>query len=227
MTSLSTLNTLRDPRVGATLDRMFALAEEDDAVYQRSVARMPGGFEPATNQERADASAEIYMPVSERAGRLLYTLVRAVRPATIVEFGTSFGISTLHLAAAVRDNGTGQVITTELSAGKVAAARATFTETGLDDVITVLEGDALETLPRQPALGDGTVDFVLLDGWKDLYLPVLHALEPRLAPGTLVIADDIEFESVQPYLRYVRDPASGYEGVDFPVEDGMEISCRL
>lgn len=138
----------------------------------------------------------------------------------------SFGISTLHLAAAVRDNGIGRVITTEMSAAKVAAARKTFAETGLDDVVTVLEGDALETLPGY--LGtDGSVDFVLLDGWKDLYLPMLNELEPRLAPGALVLADDTSFESVQPYLRYVREPDNGYQGVAFPIEDGMEISCRL
>jgi predicted O-methyltransferase YrrM len=138
----------------------------------------------------------------------------------------SFGISTLHLAAAVRDNGIGRVITTEMSAAKVAAARRTFAETGLDDVVTVLEGDALETLPGY--LGaDGSVDFLLLDGWKDLYLPVLSKLEPRLAPGTLVLADDTEFDSVQPYLRHVREPGNGYQGVAFPIEDGMEISCRL
>jgi predicted O-methyltransferase YrrM len=168
------------------------------------------------------------MPVSADGGRLLYTLIRAVRPKSVVEFGMSFGISTLHLAAAVRDNGIGRVVTTEMSAAKVGAARKTFAETGLDDVITVLEGDALETLPRHLGAGaEGSVDFVLLDGWKDLYLPVLHELEPRLAPGTLVLADDTSFESVQPYLRYVREPGNGYQGVAFPIEDGMEISCRL
>ena len=164
------------------------------------------------------------MPISVEAGSLLYSLIRAVRPKTVVEFGMSFGISTLHLAAAVRDNGVGRVVTTELSASKAAAARRTFAETGLDDVITVLEGDALETLPAHTADG---VDFVLLDGWKELYLPVLRLLEPNLAPGTLVVGDDATFKSVQPYLDYVRDPANGYQSVLFPVEDGMEISCRV
>ncbi|MEU3920766.1 class I SAM-dependent methyltransferase, partial [Streptomyces sp. NPDC029004] len=156
-------------------------------------------------------------------GQLLYNLVRAVRPATVIEFGTSFGISTLHLAAAVRDNGAGRVITTELSSDKIAAARRTFVETGLDDVITVLEGDARETLSGI----DGSADFVLLDGWKDLCLPVLRLLEPQMKPGTLVVADDVDLSSLQPYLDYVRSPENGYQSVTFPVEDGMEISCRL
>ncbi|MGD3112203.1 methyltransferase [Streptomyces sp. YGL11-2] len=52
-------------------------------------------------------------------------------------------------------------------------------------------------------------------------------MEPRLAPGTLVVADDTSFASMRPYLDHVRDPANGYRSVAFPVEDGMEISCRL
>ena len=212
-------NTLHDPRVAAALERMFADAGQDEAAERRLG---PADFAAMTAQERADAAAEIYMPVSAAGGRLLYALVRAVKPATVVEFGTSFGISTLHLAAGVRDNGTGQVITTELSAAKARAARQTFAATGLADVITLLEGDAIRTLA---GLGVSP-GLVLLDGWKDLCLPVLRLLEPGLAPGALVVADDIVLDSMRPYLAYVRAPGSGYENVTFPVEDGMEISCR-
>lgn len=213
-------NTLADPRVATTLDRMFDLAEESETVLERILA---GGadFAAMTPQEQADAAAEVYMPIDANGGRLLYSLVRAARPRTVVEFGTSFGISTLYLAAAVRDNGAGRVVTTELSAGKAAAARRTFAETGLADVVTLLEGDARETLADVPA------DFVLLDGWKDLCLPVLRLLEPRLAPGTLVVADDVSLPDLRPYLEYVRDAANGYQSVTFPVADGMELSCRL
>ncbi|MGW3185545.1 O-methyltransferase [Kitasatospora sp. NPDC001119] len=216
-------NTLEDPRVASALDRMFRNAEQDEATGRRIRAAQPEDSAPLSPQEQADAKAEVYMPISAQGGRLLYNLVRATRPATVVEFGTSFGISTLHLAAAVRDNGTGRVISTELSAAKAAAARRTFAETGLDDLITVLEGDARDTL----ATATGPADFVLLDGWKDLCLPVLRLLEPRLAPGTLVIADDVDLPDLTPYLDYVRDPRNGYQSVTFPVEDGMEISCRL
>ncbi|MFD0403296.1 O-methyltransferase [Kitasatospora sp. NPDC127121] len=216
-------NTLEDPRVATALDRMFRHAEQDEETSKRIRAAWPQGSAPLGPQEQADANAEVYMPISAQGGRLLYNLIRAIRPATVVEFGTSFGISTLHLAAAVRDNGTGRVISTELSAAKAAAARRTFAETGLDDLITVLEGDARDTL----AAVDGSADFVLLDGWKDLCLPVLRLLEPRLAPGTLVVADDVDLEALAPYLDYVRDPRNGYQSVTFPVEDGMEISCRL
>ena len=208
--------------MASALDRMFATAEGDGAVAGGTWTRAFADTS-ATPQKLADVAAEVYMPVSADGGRLLYGLVRAARPAAVVEFGTSFGISTLYLAAAVRDNGGGRVVTTEMSAAKVAAARRTFAETGLDDLVTVLEGDARETLADLR----GPVGLVLLDGWKDLYLPVLRLLEPRLAPGAPVVGDDIAFAGVKPYLDYVRDPANGYESVAFPVEDGMEVSCRV
>jgi predicted O-methyltransferase YrrM len=186
-----------------------------------------GDFERLANasaQERADALSDIYMPVTPDAGRLLYALVRAARPSTVVEFGMSLGISAIHLASAVRDNGSGRVVTTELSAAKVARAKKTFAETGLDDLITVLEGDALTTL----ADVDGPVGFVLLDGWKELYLPVTKLLEPKLSPGALIVADNTSMDGTKPYLEHVRDPANGYVSVNFPVREGdsMEISCR-
>jgi len=142
----------------------------------------------------------------------------------VVEFGMSFGISAVHLASALRDNGSGRVVTTELSAPKIAAAKQTFAETGLDDLITVLEGDALTTL----AGVDGPVEFVLLDGWKDLYLPVVKLLEPRLSTGALVVADNTNAADTQPYLDRVRNPDNGYVSFNFLVResDSMEISCR-
>ncbi|WP_404196670.1 O-methyltransferase [Streptomyces tauricus] len=215
--------TLAEPRVSAALTRMFEAAARDDETVSRLRSDRSHDLESRTAQELADAAQEIYMPVSADGGRLLYNLVRATKPATVVEFGTSYGISTLHLAAAVRDNGTGRVITTEMSRTKAASARDTFAATGLDDVITLLEGDALHTLAalRQP------VDLLFLDGWKDLCLPVLRLLEPHIAPGTLVVAGDVDLPDLGPYLDHVRDTANGYHSVTFPVEDGLEISCRL
>lgn len=203
------------------LARLFAAAERDDEVR---ASLPPGSSRTAdtsqTAAQRSAATRDIYMPVSPEGGQLLYALVRAARPGTVVEFGTSFGISTVFLAAGVTDNGSGRVVTTELSSHKVTAARANLAEAGVGDVVTVLEGDALQTLAGL----SGPVGLVLLDGWKDLYLPVAHLLEPKLVPGAVVVADDSSFESVAGYLRYVRDPASGYVSVGFPVGDGMEIS---
>lgn len=214
-------NTLQDPRVATLLDRMYAESKE-----QMSVLRARGRQfdQPMTAQERSEAMSEFYIPVTPEAGRLLYSLVRATRPSTVVEFGMSFGISAIHLASAVRDNGSGRVVTTELSDTKIAAAKQTFAETGLHDVITILEGDALETLADL----EGPLDFVLLDGWKDLYLPVIELLEPQLPAGALVVADNASAADLKPYLDRVRNPENGYVSSNFLVResDSMEISCR-
>ena len=91
------------------------------------------------------------------------------------------------------------------------------------------EGDVHRVSGDEHTVVDRADELVDLgwDGWKDLCLPVLKLLEPRIAPGTLVVADDVDLSDLQPYLDYVRDPDNGYESVTFPVEDGMEISCRL
>jgi predicted O-methyltransferase YrrM len=211
--------TLQSPSVRAMLDRLFAAAAHDD---DRPPPPISGSLTSTTALQRADALQAFYLPISAWGGELLYALVRASRPTTVVEFGTSFGISTLYLAAAVADNGAGRVFGTELNQAKVTAARANLDEAGLGDWITILAGDALDTLADIP----GPIGLVLLDGWKDLCLPVLRLLEPRLGSGALVVADDISLPAMADYLNYVRDPTNGYISVAFPVEDGMEISCR-
>ena len=218
------VNSLQTEPVRDLLGRLF-LAADDDHLHRPAITeRYPGGVRHLDAREQADAYQELYIPVSPEGGRLLYALVRAARPATVVEFGTSFGISTIHLAAAVRDNGSGGVISTELNAAKAAQARANLAEAGLSDWVTILLGDARQTL----ATVDAPVGFVLLDGWKNLYLPVLQLLEPRLTPGALILADDTVSmaEEMPDYLAYIRDPAHGYLSIPFPESDGLEITCR-
>ncbi|GAB18554.1 putative methyltransferase [Gordonia effusa NBRC 100432] len=178
----------------------------------------------ASVQARADAAEDRYLPIDPGTGRLLYSLIRASRPTVVIEFGTSYGISTLHLAAAVRDNGIGHIYTTEANAKKVTTARATFAQAGVTDVITVLDGDALTTLK---AVTD-PIGFVLLDGWKDLYLPLMKLLQPQLIPGALIAADNAESAEARDYLDLVRDPANGYTSYNFPAkhQDSMELSSR-
>ncbi|MET4427161.1 class I SAM-dependent methyltransferase [Mycolicibacterium sp. 624] len=216
------MTTLEDAPVASALNRMYTESREQMSTLR---ARFDGiDMSSATAQERADALSDVYMPVTPEAGRLLYALVRATRPATVVEFGMSLGLSGIHLAAAVRDNGIGRVVTTELSKAKIAAAKGNFDAAGLSDVITVLEGDALQTLANV----DGPIGFVLLDGWKEFYLPVMKLLEPKLSEGALVVADNTNMPDTQPYLDYVRDPANGYVSVNFLARDtdSMELSCR-
>ena len=212
-------NTLHTDHVRTVLDRLFAAASQDDEAPRW--ANPDVSWESATAQERADALQAAYLPIAARGGELLYILVRAKRPTTIVEFGTSYGISTLYLAAAVADNGMGSVVSTELNSAKVVAARANLLEARLSDHVSILQGDVITTLKDIR----GPIDLVLLDGWKDLCLPVLRSLESRLSAGALIAADDINLPSMTRYLDYVRNPVNGYATVAFPVEDGMEISC--
>jgi predicted O-methyltransferase YrrM len=211
-------NTLSSPRVQDTLGRLFAAAEHDQDTVPLLLQRLARSA--ASPAERSQALQDAYLPISAKAGNLLYALVRAIRPQTMVEFGTSYGISTIYLAAAVTDNATGHLITTELSTKKAAAAQASLREAGVSGAVTVLAGDALVTL----ADVNGPVGLAFLDGWKDLCLPVLRLLEPVLTPGALIAADDNSHPGMVRYLGYVRNPANGYVTVSFPVENGVEIS---
>jgi len=130
-------NTLHRDHVRTVLDRLFAAASHDDEAPRWTNPDV--SWESATPQERADALQSAYLPISAPGGDLLYILVRAKRPTTIVEFGTSYGISTLYLAAAVADNGMGSVVSTELNSAKVVAARANLLEARLSDHVSILQ----------------------------------------------------------------------------------------
>jgi len=163
---------------------------------------------------------DLWLPVSRETGVLLYMLARSSRARTIIEFGTSFGISTLHLAAALRDNAGGRLITTEFERSKVAQARKHLDIGGLADLVEIREGDATKTLsanlPEQ-------VDLLLLDGAKPLYPDILALVEGSLRPGSLIVADNAD-DSPE-YLKRVRASDSGYLSVPF-VED-VELSMRI
>lgn len=163
---------------------------------------------------------DLWLPVSRETGLLLYMLARSSRARAIVEFGTSFGISTLHLAAALRDNGGGRLITTEFEPAKVAQAREHLIAGGLADLVEIRAGDALKTLGAD--LPD-QVDLLLLDGAKPLYPGILDLVEGSLRPGSLIVADNAD-DSPE-YLQRVRAPGSGYLSV--PFAEDVELSMRL
>jgi predicted O-methyltransferase YrrM len=147
-------------------------------------------------------------------------LARSGGAREIVEFGTSFGISTLHLAAALRDNGGGRVITSEFEPSKVARAWAHLRESGRLDLVELREGDALRTLSVD--LPD-SIDLLLLDGAKGLYPDILDLVESRLRPGAFIVADNAEH--APDYLARVRSPARGYMSI--PFAEDVELSMRL
>lgn len=185
---------------GGTPEKMIAQVIEAEAKDLRGLYR---------------AHADHFLNVSPRFGRFLYMCARARRATRIVEFGTSMGISAIHLAAALRDMGGGRLIGAELEPSKAARARANLQAAGLADLVEIREGDALETL----ADIDGEIDLVLLDGAFTLYLPVLKLLEPRLKAGALIVGENA-FAEAGGYLPYVRDPANGYLSQPLPIDEG-------
>lgn len=218
-------SSLRRGEVRRLLDRLHAEARGDwlrfPALLPRIVRgklRGKGFLEAVT----PDAMRNCYISVPREEGEFLYLTVRALRAQHVVEFGTSFGISTIYLGAAVRDNAGGIVVGTELEPGKHERAVANLREAGLDDVTEVRLGDALETLREVPE----PVDLVFLDGWKDLYLPVLKLLEPRLRPGAVVLADNIHTfrKALRPYVEYVQSGENGFESTTLSISDGLEYS---
>ena len=122
--------------VAGLLDRLFAEADRNDpAAFANFHAETDKLAQPPSGLERAVRMRDIYMPVSREVGRLLYVLARSRRATTIVEFGTSFGISGIHLAAALRDNGGGRLVTTELDDVKARRAQENFRAAGLSVLI--------------------------------------------------------------------------------------------
>lgn len=173
--------------------------------------------------ERAELYGAAPLSITPEVGELLCVLVLARRPRTIVEFGASLGFSTIHLAAAIRDVGAGRVITTEIDSGKAAAAERHLAEAGLDDLVEMRVGDALTTLEDI-----GEVDLLFLDGWNNLYEPVVELLTPRLTPGALVIADLSSDDPDQfRYVERMHAPRSGYVTVDIPLDAGVVVSAWL
>ena len=222
------MTTLTTEPLAPLLDRLFSEAEAPGP------ARAGGGLAELSPEQRASLSAstrekeyltfyalakDAYLAVDRETAELLYMLVRSTGARSVVEFGTSFGISTLHFAAGLRDNGGGRVITTEFEPSKATRARENFAAAGLADLIELREGDALDTLADD--LPDD-IDVVLLDGAKGLYLPVLELIEDHLRPGAMIVADNAD--RTPQYLDVVRSADRGYMSV--PFADDVELSMR-
>lgn len=211
------------PAISSLINRLFADADAIEEAYDRQMSNVPP---EVRNADRADYRRfyerlkEQPLAVSRETGVLLYMLARATGARTIIEFGTSFGISTIHLASALRDNGGGRLIGSEFEPSKVNRARRNIEAAGLSDLVEIREGDALETfardLPEQ-------IDLVLLDGAKNLYPSVLSLLEGRLRLGALIIADNAD--ASPEYVARVRSVEHGYLSVPFAAD--VELSLRL
>ena len=216
------MTTLTTEPLAPLLDRLFKEADAASSPAMAALSREERERLVRSKTEYLDLYGrlkDLWLPVSRETGTLLYMLARSCGAKSIVEFGTSFGISTLHLAAALRDNGGGRLITSEFEPSKILRARQNLADGGLIDLVEIREGDALKTLStRLPE----TIDLLLLDGAKALYRVVLDLVHDRLKPGALIVADNAD--DCPDYLAHVRSDASGY--ISVPFAEDVELSMR-
>lgn len=179
-------------------------------------------------QSRAAMSVhrdELLLPVGEEVAQLCVDLVVGRRAQVLVELGTSYGFSTLYLAEAARRTG-GMLHTYEIHPAKQEYAQRQIAAAGLSDHVKWMLGDAVALLASQP----GPIDFVLLDLWKDLYIPCLDAFYPKLAANGVIVADNML------YPEYNRPEATAYraavrsrpdmEAVLLTIGQGIDLACR-
>ena len=220
---------LNDPRVKAVLDRLHREAKGDELRFGLKMLpflaqKLLGRKTSFTDQYQR--MADLSISISPEQGVFAYLVARSIGARRVVEFGTSFGVSTVYLASAVRDNGGGIVIGSEFIASKAERARKNIEATGLTDCVEVRVGDAMETL----ADPGGQIDLLLIDGSKDLYLPILEMLAPHLRQGAVVLADNVLSPFIKKtlagYVAYMQDRKNGFLSVTIPFPDGFEYSVK-
>jgi predicted O-methyltransferase YrrM len=199
-----------DDRITAVLDAYHELIREQEEHRDQTPAA-----------DRHSERDHRLLAVGPQTGRLINILARSLKAPRILELGTSYGYSGIWLAEAARASG-GQVITIELQDYKSDYARDMAAKAGLADAIDFKVGDAVAMIAELPF----GLDFVLLDLWKDLYVPCLEAFYPKLNPGAIIVADNMLHpggEEVKRYGKAVR-AKPGMTSVLLPVGSGLEIS---
>ncbi|EXJ77156.1 hypothetical protein A1O3_10314 [Capronia epimyces CBS 606.96] len=211
------------PHVVSLLDRLHQLSRtQEDAVDTQEVEAQ--GFDNYMRDK--------FIALDRDKAEFVYQLARAINAKTIVEAGTSFGVSTIYLALAVSRNvtagtGPGVVIATENEKTKADKAREHWKEVGdeITGCIQLREGDILQTLKHD--LPD--VDLLLLDIWAPIALSVLKLVQPRLRRGAVVIADNTigAAPKYKDLLAYMRAPDSPFTNLTLPYSKGLELSVYL
>jgi len=218
--------------VDELVDRLY---EQSAGQAQESMAFFSArAEEPSFDWNRFDARTNQFLSdklvaLDRDKAEFCYQVCRALGARRVVEAGTSFGVSTLFLAAAIRDNlrqigGNGVVIGTEYEPQKAKAARAVFAEAGLSHFIELREGDLRDTLVDV----DPPIDFLLIDIWTPMARPALELLAPRLRDGAVVICDNTEQfrDAYREYFEFVDNPANHLHTMTLPFQGGLEFTVR-
>lgn len=206
-----------DATVLNTLDLLYEDASSDKRRLLTAFPKLIFGDLKPSDARKA------YLPINRDQGEFIYDLLLSEGSKHIVEFGTSFGISTLFLAAAARQTG-GHIVTSELLPEKCAIAQKNFERAGISDLVDLREGDAMDTL----ASVDDGIDFLLLDGWNDLYLPVLQMVEHKLNKGAYIYTDNASFPGTEPLLSYLRENSVKFESEHMKTgKGGIELTKYL
>ena len=206
------MHLITNQKILTTLSRLHKEASSDSFKILPFLPKLLlGKFKPQ------DAS-KVHLAISREQGEFIYDLLINSKAKNIVEFGTSFGISTIYLAAAAQVIN-GHVVTSELLPDKCARARSNFEAAGIENLIELREGNALETL----ATVNNGIDFLLLDGWNDLYLELFKLLEPKLKPGATIYTDNASFPSGRKFIDYLHQNPSKFENTRIKKAD-VELS---
>ncbi|MGZ5934823.1 MAG: O-methyltransferase [Rhizomicrobium sp.] len=222
------MSMLNDPKLETFLAALHAQsAGQDEAIDAYSRRRIQegtlswNGFDAQTTDFFRDKMVALELVKAEYC----YALCRALGAKRVVECGTSHGVSTLYLAAAVRDNRGGTVIATEHEPDKAKIARRNFETAGLTQYIDLREGDLAETLKKI----DGPVDFVLLDVWTEAVMPAIRNIAPHLRQGAIIIADnsDQSRRGYAAYFDFIADPKNRLLTMTLPFEGGLEMTVRV
>jgi predicted O-methyltransferase YrrM len=212
---------IRDSKIEAVLERLHLAAEAQEEEFE--LAGRPRNTK--NTQWGPNFLKDKMIPIHREQGAFLYLLGRSIRAKTIVEFGTSHGLSTIYLAAAIRDNGgEGQVIGTEFVPEKMAQAQRNLEETGLSRFARIREGDARQTLRELP---DG-IDLCLMDGFPPYSLEVFRLIAPRLRKGGIVVVDGTETlrEPQADFLAYLSDRRNGFRYTELSFGDGTGLAVK-
>lgn len=224
-TSTVKRSALHRPEVSGLLESLHRKARGDLWKAPGKVPALAAGLlrgKSVMDVLRDGAAKDLFLTISPEQGRFLYLVGRTVDAKRVVEFGTSFGVSTIYLAAAVADNGGGKVIGTEMEPSKHEVATRHLAQAGFAEIAEVRLGDAMETLRDL----EGPIDMVLLDGWKDLYQPVLDLLTPKLRKGAVVLADNIFTfkKALRPFTDYLQSGKNGFQSTTLSIADGFEYA---